>query len=134
MSKSASPTWIIPAVLMLASTVGMLATDLYVPSLPTLTEVFATSPEIIQLTMTLNLAGFAVGQLFFGPLSDRFGRRTAMLLGLALFALGGVVAAMAESMATLIAGRALQGCGAIAGVAMALAADLTRPERRPLPA
>ena len=46
--------------------------------------------------------------------------------------LGGVVAAMADSMPLLIAGRALQGCGAIAGVAMALAADLTRPERRPV--
>jgi predicted MFS family arabinose efflux permease len=55
-----------------------------------------------------------------------------LLLGLALFALGGVVAALADNMAMLIAGRALQGCGAIAGVAMALAADLTRPERRPV--
>ena len=55
-----------------------------------------------------------------------------LLLGLALFAAGGVVAALADSMAWLIAGRALQGCGAIAGVAMALAADVTRPQRRPL--
>jgi predicted MFS family arabinose efflux permease len=55
-----------------------------------------------------------------------------LLLGLCLFALGGLVAALAESMTMLIAGRALQGCGAIAGVAMALAADLTRPERRPV--
>jgi predicted MFS family arabinose efflux permease len=54
------------------------------------------------------------------------------MLGLGLFAVGGVVAATAESMNMLIAGRALQGCGAIAGVAMALAADLTRPERRPV--
>ena len=49
-----------------------------------------------------------------------------MLLGLFLFALGGVVAALADSMFMLIAGRALQGCGAIAGVAMAFAADFTR--------
>jgi predicted MFS family arabinose efflux permease len=55
-----------------------------------------------------------------------------LLLGLSLFALGGVLAALAESMQALIAGRALQGCGAIAGVAMALAADVTRPQRRPL--
>ena len=86
-------------------------------------------------------AGLAVGiygltqaalQQPFGWLSDHWGRRPVLLLGLALFALGGIVAALADSMPVLIAGRALQGCGAIAGVAMALAADLTRPERRPV--
>ena len=66
----------------------------------------------------------------FGWLSDRWGRRPVLFMGLALFAVGGVVAAMAETMPTLIAGRALQGCGAVAGVAMAFAADFTRPERR----
>ncbi|MGK2924957.1 MAG: MFS transporter [Lysobacterales bacterium] len=86
-------------------------------------------------------AGLAVGiygltqaalQQPFGWLSDRWGRRPVLLLGLSVFALGGVLAALAESMQALIAGRALQGCGAIAGVAMALAADVTRPQRRPL--
>jgi predicted MFS family arabinose efflux permease len=84
-------------------------------------------------------AGLAVGaygltqailQQPFGWLSDRYGRRPVLLLGLGLFAVGGIVAALAESMHMLIAGRALQGCGAIAGVAMAFAADVTRPERR----
>jgi MFS family permease len=90
---------------------------------------------------TPQAAGLAVGiygltqavlQQPFGWLSDRWGRRPVLLLGLCLFALGGVMAALAETMTMLIAGRALQGCGAIAGVAMALAADLTRPERRPV--
>ncbi len=88
---------------------------------------------------TPQLGGLAVGiygltqailQQPFGWLSDRWGRRPVLLLGLFLFALGGVVAALADSMPSLIAGRALQGCGAIAGVAMAFAADFTRPERR----
>ena len=90
---------------------------------------------------TPQAAGLAIGiygltqailQQPFGWLSDRWGRKPVLLLGLCLFALGGVVAALAETMTMLIAGRALQGCGAIAGVAMALAADLTRPERRPV--
>jgi len=84
-------------------------------------------------------AGLAVGiygltqaalQQPFGWLSDRFGRRRVMLAGLALFATGGVVAAMADTMGMLIAGRALQGCGAIAGVALAFAADHTRAQYR----
>jgi MFS family permease len=90
---------------------------------------------------TPQAAGLAVGiygltqavlQQPFGWLSDRWGRRPVLLMGLGIFAAGGVVAALADSMAWLIAGRALQGCGAIAGVAMALAADVTRPEKRPI--
>ncbi len=90
---------------------------------------------------TPQLGGLAVGvygltqallQQPFGWLSDRWGRRPVLLLGLTLFAAGGVLAAGADTMAGLVAGRALQGCGAIAGVAMAFAADLTRPEKRPL--
>ena len=84
-------------------------------------------------------AGLAVGvygltqavlQQPFGKLSDRFGRRPIMLVGLALFAAGGVVAALADSIEVIIAGRALQGCGAIAGVALAFAADHTRVQNR----
>lgn len=84
-------------------------------------------------------AGLAVGiygltqallQQPFGKLSDRFGRRPVMLAGLALFAAGSVLAALADSMGMLIAGRALQGCGAIAGVALAFAADHTRAQNR----
>jgi len=84
-------------------------------------------------------AGLAVGiygltqallQQPFGKLSDRFGRKPVMLGGLVLFALGGVVAATADSIGMLIVGRALQGCGAIAGVALAFAADHTSPKNR----
>jgi len=85
------------------------------------------------------LAGLAIGvygltqallQQPFGWLSDHWGRRRVILLGLVLFITGSVSAALAETMTALIAGRALQGCGAIAGVTLAFAADHTHPDRR----
>jgi MFS family permease len=66
----------------------------------------------------------------FGRLSDQWGRRSVILIGLVLFIGGSVVAALADTMLTLIAGRALQGCGAIAGVTLAFAADHTQASRR----
>ncbi|MGD9020694.1 MAG: MFS transporter [Lysobacterales bacterium] len=105
---------------------------------------FMIMPVFMLLTVdmpgfTPATAGLAVGiygltqailQRPFGWLSDRIGRRPVMLAGLALFGAGGALAALADSMTMLIAGRALQGCGAIAGVALALAADHTRPQNR----
>ena len=85
------------------------------------------------------LGGLAVGvygltqallQQPFGWLSDIWGRRRVMLLGMGVFAVGGLVAAMSETMTGLIFGRCLQGGGAIAGVAMAFAADNIQPGKR----
>jgi len=85
------------------------------------------------------LAGIAIGiygltqaflQIPLGLLSDRFGRKRIILIGLVVFALGSVVAALADSIYWVIAGRALQGAGAIAAAIMALAADLSREEHR----
>ncbi|MCZ6578849.1 MAG: MFS transporter [Gammaproteobacteria bacterium] len=85
------------------------------------------------------LTGLAIGiygltqglfQLPFGFLSDRFGRKKIIVLGLLIFAIGSIVAAEADSIYQVIGGRALQGLGAIAAVVMALAADLTREEVR----
>ncbi len=85
------------------------------------------------------LVGLAIGiygltqglfQLPFGFLSDRVGRKRMIVLGLLLFCAGSVMAALADSIYAIIAGRGLQGMGAIAAVVMALAADLTREEMR----
>ena len=85
------------------------------------------------------LVGIAIGaygltqaalQIPFGMLSDRFGRKRIITIGLLIFAFGSVVAASADSIHMVIVGRALQGAGAIAAAVMALAADLTRDEQR----
>ncbi|MCW8877780.1 MAG: MFS transporter [Kangiellaceae bacterium] len=85
------------------------------------------------------LIGFAIGaygltqaifQIPFGWLSDRFGRKPIILFGLLLFAIGSLIAAFSEHIYGVIAGRLLQGCGAIASAVMALAADLSRDEQR----
>lgn len=102
--------------------------------LPVFVVLAADIPGFTPLSAGLAVGVYGLTQALlqqpFGWLSDRWGRKPVMLIGLALFAAGGVVAATVESMPALIAGRALQGCGAIASVAMALAADVTRPERR----
>ncbi|WP_390593315.1 MFS transporter [Simiduia litorea] len=84
------------------------------------------------LGIALGAYGFsqAILQIPFGYLSDRFGRKPLITIGLLLFAAGSVVAAVADSVYGLIAGRFLQGCGAIASVLMAFVADLTAEENR----
>ncbi len=100
--------------------------------------VFALYAEHLE-GVTPTLIGVAVGiygltqavfQIPFGMLSDRFGRKPVIAAGLLIFALGSVIAAMADSIHGVIIGRALQGAGAIAAAIMALTADLTREENR----
>ncbi len=91
-------------------------------------------PEATPLLTGLALGVYgltqALLQIPFGMLSDRFGRKPVILAGLVIFALGSLVAAQADSIYGIIAGRALQGSGAIAAALMALAADLSREEHR----
>lgn len=100
--------------------------------------VFAIYGETLE-GYTPALVGLAIGiygltqaalQIPFGMASDHFGRKPVITLGLIIFAIGSVVAAMADTMTGVIMGRALQGAGAIAAAVMALTADLTREEKR----
>lgn len=83
-------------------------------------------PSLIGLALGVYGLGQALLQLPYGALSDRIGRRETISIGLLLFALGGVVAALATTLKMVVVGRTLQGMGAVSGAALALAADLTR--------
>ena len=97
---------------------------LYAADLPQAT------PFLIGLALGIYGLTQALLQIPFGWLSDRVGRKPVIIAGLLLFALGSVVAGMADSLAGIILGRTLQGAGAIASTVMALVADLTREEQR----
>src|ERR1700704_228179 len=100
---------------------GFCALHMVVPALPLLVPVFDDSPARVQLVLTLYLAGIAAGQLVYGPLSDRFGRRPVLIAGLALFLVGTLLCAAAWSLTALIIGRLLQALGACAGIVLARA-------------
>ncbi len=118
--------WLILTALLSCSGVSILSTDLFTPSLPHLPGLLATTPQIVQLTMSLNLAAFAVCQLFYGPLADRFGRRPLLIYGLIGFLISSVACALAPTIGVLIAARIAQGffASAEAVVTMLLVREL----------
>jgi DHA1 family bicyclomycin/chloramphenicol resistance-like MFS transporter len=109
------------AMLVAVSAIGPLALNIFMPSMPGLQRSFGISYGTAQLTLTLYLAGMAACQLFYGPLSDRFGRRPLMLGGLGLFVAASFLAAMAPTIETLIVARLLQALGGAAGIVLARA-------------
>ncbi|MBV9825114.1 MAG: Bcr/CflA family multidrug efflux MFS transporter [Alphaproteobacteria bacterium] len=98
-----------------------LSIDMSLPALPTLTVMLGASPDQAALTLSMFLAGYSVSQLFYGPFADRYGRRPPLLVGLVLFAAGGLGCALSFSIGQLIAWRLLQGVGACAGPILARA-------------
>ena len=105
---------------------GPFTVDMYLPAFPVLEADFAVDATVVQLTLTGTMVGFAVGQLFVGPLSDRVGRRYPLVLGTCIHVLASVGIALAPSIAIVGILRVLQGFGAAAGgvVAMATVRDL----------
>ena len=108
---------------------GPLSIDLYLPALPAIAEGLAATPEAVQASITVFLAGFAVGMLFYGPISDRLGRRPVMLTGIALFALASLACLLAASVEQLVAARLAQalGGGAASVLARAVVRDVYAP-------
>src|SRR5438105_10345521 len=102
--------------LTMASSLGMVASTIYVPSIPTIASALETSIARVQFTFVSYLLAFALSMLVFGPLSDRYGRRQTIIGGLLLTALSSLVCALSPTIEFLIAARVVQGVGACAGL------------------
>lgn len=109
---------------------GPLAIDMYLPALPYLQSYFGVDAAAVQLTLAAYFVGLASGQLLYGPLSDRFGRRLPMLFGLVGFTVASVGCATATSIEALIVWRFLQAVTGCAGmvVARAIVRDWCEPQ------
>jgi DHA1 family bicyclomycin/chloramphenicol resistance-like MFS transporter len=103
------------------SAIGPLALNMFMPSIPGLQATFGASTGMVQLTLTVYLAAMAFCQLFYGPLSDRYGRRPMLLAGLTLFVFASIACALAASIEMLIAARVSQALGGGAGIVLARA-------------
>lgn len=102
------------AVLGFLSAVTPLSIDMYLPSLPTLAGELGTTSSMAQISVSTFFFGLALGQLLYGPLSDRFGRRPALALGFGLYLVASLACALTRSIEMLIVARAVQGLGAAA--------------------
>ncbi len=117
---------IIVFILVLASSLTMMSTDIYAPSLAHMPEYFGTSAANIKLTISLNILAYALATLVHGPLSERFGRRPILLWGLVGFTFFSLCCALAQTVEQLIIARVFQGiCAAVEGVlVLAIIRDL----------
>jgi len=114
-------TFALTALLAMLSTLGPFATDMYLPSLPDIARVLQAPTAQVQLTVSSYLIGFAAGQVVYGPLSDRRGRRPILLAALALYLASSLSCAATQSVGPLIAGRFLQGVGGSGSIVLARA-------------
>ena len=110
--------------------VGPLSTDMYLPAFPVLMQSFDADINQVQQTLSIFLIGFALAQLIYGPLSDRFGRKPVLLGGLLLFLISSLAIVFAESIATLSTLRLFQAIGGSAGPVLgrAMVRDIHGPK------
>jgi len=130
-TKPAPASIAVGALLTAMVALGQISTAIYAPSMPSLVAGLDTTVGLVSLTLTVFLAGFAVSQLVFGPLSDRFGRYPVLMAGLVIFVAASVVCALAPTIGVLMVGRFFQSMGACAGavVGRAVVRDVYGRER-----
>jgi DHA1 family bicyclomycin/chloramphenicol resistance-like MFS transporter len=114
-------TFALTALLAALTAIGPLSTDMYLPSMPDIARQLGASTAQVQLTISSYLIGFAVGQIVYGPLSDRHGRKPVLVAAIALYCAASLVCALAASIEMLIVARAVQALGGSGGIVLARA-------------
>ena len=114
-------TFALTALLAALTAVGPLTTDMYLPSLPDIAQRLGASTAQTQLTISSYLIGFAVGQIVYGPVSDRHGRKPVLLAAVVLYCAATLACALATSIEMLIIARAGQALGGSGGIVLARA-------------
>lgn len=118
---TSSATRSTPLLIGALSTIGPLGIDMYLPSIPAMAASLNTSEGAIQLSLMTFFVGLMLGQLFYGPLSDKFGRKPMITLGLIIFMVGSIGCAFAETVLQLHVLRLIQGLGGSIGMVIAFA-------------
>jgi len=115
-SSPPAPTpWGLVILLGSLTAMGPLAIDMYLSTLPAIGRSLSATPAGVQATVSAFLPGMAIGQLVYGPWSDRIGRRAPVILGVVIFVAASLACAMATSIEQLLAARFVQALGACAG-------------------
>ncbi|MFJ4260493.1 multidrug effflux MFS transporter [Pseudomonas monteilii] len=103
------------------SAFGPLAIDFYLPAFPAMAQAFATDEKHVQATLAAYFLGLSIGQLAYGPVADRFGRRIPLMFGVTLFTLASLACAYAPNLDTLVVARFVQALGGCAGMVLSRA-------------
>src|SRR6185503_10950997 len=114
-------TFALTALLSLLTALGPLAVDMYLPSFPDIGRLLAASPATVQLTLSLYLISYAIGQVIYGPLSDRYGRLPVMRAALLVYCAASLACALAPTIEMLLAARVLQALGSSGAIVLARA-------------
>jgi DHA1 family bicyclomycin/chloramphenicol resistance-like MFS transporter len=112
----ATHRWLFLLILMLISTAGLIGSDVYLPTIPEMGKALNQNPHAMQLTLGIYLFGLSFGQLFLGPLTDRFGRKTLLVLGMSLYFIFSVACALSHTYQQLLVFRFIQAFGASSGL------------------
>ena len=114
-------TFALTALLALLTALGPVAVDMYLPSFPEIGRVLGASPATVQLTLSLYMASYALGQIVHGPLSDRYGRIPVLRTALAVYCVASIACAAAPSIELLLTARAVQALGTSGAIVLARA-------------
>jgi DHA1 family bicyclomycin/chloramphenicol resistance-like MFS transporter len=113
--------WHVLAILSVLMGFASISTDLYLPAMPAMSQALGADAGTVEWTISGYLVGFSLGQLLWGPVGDRYGRRLPVAIGLLLFVIGSAGCALAGSAWAMIGWRVVQAVGACAGVVLARA-------------